>query len=198
MIVIMKNSLGEEINIGAFLKPETALEKQLITFGEFRQGLFWGKPRYGHPEGMVLYHIREVLDNIDLLEVNEETRSRLRIIAFTHDTFKYIEEKSGIPRDWSKHHSVLARKFMEPIINDKAVLDIIELHDEAYYFWRLKHLYKREEEGNSRMHEFLRRIGDNIQLYYLFFKCDTRTGDKIQAPLKWFEKTFKNIEVVDF
>ena len=36
----------------------------------------------------------------------------------------------------------------------------------------------------------------NMQLYYLFFKCDTSTGDKNPAPMKWFEKTMKGIDVV--
>ena len=35
-----------------------------------------------------------------------------------------------------------------------------------------------------------------LQLYYLFFKCDTQTGDKTQAPLKWFEREVPGIEVM--
>ena len=198
MTVNMENSLHKEINIAELLQPETQLEKQLLGLTEFRKGLFWGKPRFGHPEGMVVYHIREVLDNIHKLKVDNDTRERLRTIAYSHDTFKYLEEKIGKGPDRSNHHSVLARKFMEDYTTDKNLLDVIEYHDEAYYCWRLQHLYNRKEEGTARMNEMLSKLNGNIQLFYLFFKCDTRTGDKIQAPLHWFENTVERIEVVKF
>jgi hypothetical protein len=44
------------------------------------------------------------------------------------------------------------------------------------------------------LEELLRRVGGFIQLYYLFFKCDTQTGDKNQASLKWFEQKNPGIE----
>jgi uncharacterized protein involved in tellurium resistance len=62
----------------------------------------------------------------------------------------------------------------------------------------MEYLYHQYDEGQARLKSLLNRIGDNIQLYYLFFKCDTRTGDKTQAPVKWFEQTIRNIEVVEF
>lgn len=194
----MENSLHKEINIIKLLQPQTHLEKHLLSVAEFRKGLFWGKPRFGHPEGMVIYHIKEVLDNIHKLQVDDDTREQLRTIAYSHDTFKYLEEKIGKGPDRSNHHSVLARKFMEDYITDQNVLDVIEYHDEAYYCWRLQHLYNRKEEGTARMNEMLSKLNGSIQLFYLFFKCDTKTGDKIQAPLHWFENTVDRIEVVKF
>ncbi len=194
----MKEPLRVEGYVEEILKPETDLEKALLNASEFQKGLFWGKPRYGHPEGKVLYHIKEVLDNIDKITLDSTTRNKLRLIALVHDIFKYSEDKRGQNRDWSKHHSILAREFMEDYITDQDVLDVIELHDEAYYCWRLKMLYNNVEEGNARLIKFLNRIGDNIQLYYLFFKCDTRTGDKTQSPLYWFETNIKGIEIVQF
>jgi hypothetical protein len=190
----MKESLRESIDVEKLLRPETELERSLLAADEFRHGLFWGKPRYGHPEGLVLYHIREVLDNIDKLVIDPTTRSKLRIITFAHDTFKYKEDKS----DWSTHHSILARQFMEDFIEDQMLLDIIELHDEAYYSWRLKVLYNRVEEGQKRLDKLIDRIGNQMQLYYLFFKCDTKTGDKTQSPLYWFEKNIEGIDIIQF
>lgn len=178
------------------LQPETDLERYLILHPEFQEGLLWGVPRYGHPEGEIYKHIREVLDNIDRLSLDILTRSRLRIIAFLHDTFKNREDKLR-PRDWSKHHAVLARQFAEQFIDDPVVLEIIELHDEAYYCWRMQHLYQQPEAGLRRLRKLLARIDDQLQLYYLFFKCDTCTGDKNPAPLHWFERTIPGIEVVD-
>ena len=69
-------------------------------------------PRYGHPEGEIYKHIHEVLENIDCLDLDTLSRECLRAVAFAHDTFKYIEDKS-FPRDWSKHHSIYARKFLD-------------------------------------------------------------------------------------
>mgnify|MGYP000898932673 CR=1 FL=1 len=74
------------------LKPETDIEHKLINHPDFMKGLFWGQPRYGHPEGKIIYHIAEVLKNIDQLNINLHTRQQLRLIAFLHDTFKYLED----------------------------------------------------------------------------------------------------------
>lgn len=179
------------------LRPETETECNILQDIDFRAGLNWGVPRFGHPEGKVLYHIREVLDNVDKLNVDAKVREQLRLITFIHDTFKNIEDKNR-PRDWSRHHAVLARQFAEKYIEDQAVLDVIELHDEAYYSWRSQFLSNRKKEGEQRLQNLLERLQDNLQLYYLFFKCDTCTGDKIQAPLQWFEQSIEGIEVINF
>ncbi|MEL6865851.1 MAG: HD domain-containing protein [Bacteroidota bacterium] len=194
----MKKTLQEEIDVEALLQPENPLEHSLILDPEYARGLMWGKPRFGHPEGKIIFHIREVLDNIDRLFVSEQVREDLRLIAFVHDTFKHLEDKTE-PRDWSKHHGIIGRHFLEKFdVADKVVLDVIELHDEAYYAWRLNHLYSKPLEGQKRLSALLDRMEENLQIYYLFFKCDTRTGDKIQAPVKWFEKTVEGIDIISF
>ena len=43
------------------LKPETELEVRLLENPLFQEGLNWGKPRFGHPEGKVGLHVRDVL-----------------------------------------------------------------------------------------------------------------------------------------
>lgn len=179
------------------LNPETALEKHLLRVPEFVRGLYWGVPRYGHPEGEVYKHVREVLENIELLSIDAFMRERLRLIAFSHDTFKYVEDKNQ-PRDWSKHHGPIARRFMQNYVEDRILLDIIEHHDEAYYCWRAIQLYNQIEVGQERLQKLFDAVADELQLYYLFFKCDTRTGDKNQAPIKWFEKNIPGIQVVDW
>ena len=57
-------SVARNINIEELIKAETALELQLINEPEFRKGLIWGTPRFGHPEGTIVLHINEVLNNI--------------------------------------------------------------------------------------------------------------------------------------
>ena len=51
-------------------------------------------------------------------------------------------------------------------------------------------------QGLERLQRLQDAMGPDLQLYYLFFKADTQTGDKNQAPLKWFEMVVKGIEVV--
>jgi len=177
-----------------YLQPETPLEKFFLEDPPFLKGLMWGTPRFGHPEGKIVYHIREVLDNVEKLTLSAEDRSRLRLITFVHDTFKY-EEHKGSPRDWSRHHSILARQYLEKHSDDQVVLDIVELHDEAYYSWRLSQIYSQPTQSNLRLKKFVDRLGEHIQLYYLFFKCDTCTGDKNLASLYWAEKNIPGITI---
>jgi HD domain len=179
------------------LRPETDLEHQMMALPDFSAGLFWGEPRYGHPEGKIIYHIREVLDNVEALSLSPTDRQTLRFITFVHDTFKYKEHK-GTPRDWSRHHGMYARQFAAQFTNDEGILDMIELHDEAYYCWQLEKLRNNKAAADNRLSYLFSRIGDNLQLYYLFFKCDTRTGDKVQAPVKWFEQTVRGIQIMNF
>lgn len=181
-------------DIHNILQPETELESLLISQPDIIDGLLWGEPRYGHPEGKVLHHIPEIYANIERvpLPLSISDRQSLRLITLLHDTFKNIEDKSS-PRDWTKHHGILARLFAENYIDDATILDIIELHDEAYYCWRLEILEDEPEQSLARLDMLFDKIKHCIQLYYIFFKCDTATGDKTQAPVKWFEKKLKDM-----
>ncbi len=181
----------------ALLQPETEGEHHLLTLPDFRIGLLWGEPRFGHPEGKVVFHVREVLDNIDRIHhLSPEIRTRLRLVAITHDTFKFAEDRS-YPRDWTKHHGRLARQYMEAYTSDLTALDLIEAHDDAYYAWRYdRHPLFREENPTKSLDILLDRMGYCLQQYYLFFKCDTQTGDKTQASLKWFERSVPGLEIV--
>lgn len=184
--------------IDRMFSPESETERAILQDSGFQRGLFWGLPRYGHPEGQIIYHIREVLDNIDRLDVTPDVRSQLRLVAFIHDTFKYRESefKSVQPRDWSKHHSVFAWEFAKQYTSDPRVLMIIRQHDEAYYAWQMIHLYNKPKAGRARLQRVMDLCKGFEQLYYLFFLCDTRTGDKNQAPLRWFERTVVDIQPV--
>lgn len=178
------------------LQPVQELEFLFLEDADFLKGLFWGTPRYGHPEGQIALHVREVLNNIDALNLPDTTYQQLRLIAFAHDTFKFLESRQR-PRDWSKHHGMLARNFVARFTDDLPVLDILELHDEAFYCWRMIQLYQKPKKGYARFDRLLERMGENLQLYYLFFRADTQTGDKTQAPLVWFESIAPSIQVPD-
>ena len=174
-----------EPDFHSLLQPENELEARLLDTPQFQEGLNWGKPRFGHPEGKVGLHVREVLDNVNLSAANETTRQQLRLIAIAHDTFKFTEFQLGRR---VKHHGLLAREFMEAYLNDTTLLDIIELHDEAFYCWRAAYIENQQDAATLRLENLLETIGENLPLYFDFYKCDTQTGDKIQAPLYWFEQ----------
>lgn len=185
--------LHSVIPLKKLLQPETDLEQHLISLPVFQQGLRWGEPRFGHPEGKVALHVREVLDNISAIpQLGDADRTRLRLIALAHDTFKNHESRTR-PRDWSQRHGVLARQFMEAHTDDAIVLDIIETHDDVYYKWMSQ---RRRPSPHSQLDSLKSKVGYCLQQYYLFFKCDTQTGDKIQAPLRWFESVAEGIEPV--
>ncbi len=190
---IVNPMFDKVIDFEPLIKPETPLESMLVGTPEFQEGFNWGAPRFGHPEGKVGLHVREVLDNIHQLNADPVTYRQLRIIALAHDTFKNKEYKLG--KRW-RHHGLLARDFMENYLPDEELLDIIELHDEAFYIWRMMALEKRPMEAHQRLENLLSRVGNNLRLYYLFYKCDTQTGDKVQAPLYWFENLIQNLNSV--
>jgi hypothetical protein len=192
----LANSYFEHtIDFKSLIPPETKLESELLSLPEFEEGYNWGKPRFGHPEGKVGFHVREVLDNVDDLDLDRPTRDSLRLITLVHDTFKYQERKVRHFQSHN-HHGVLARRFMENFISEKPILDIIELHDEAYYVWRFLFLQNKPDLAWSRFDSLLKRLDKHLPLYFLFFKCDTQTGDKIQAPLRWFEQQLKELKVL--
>ena len=168
------------------IRPETALETHLLAQPEIVTGMRWGTPRFGHPEGAVWRHVVEVLANVDRLpELSPADRRDLRLVTIVHDTFKYAEDKSE-PRDWTRHHGVLAREFVERYVRVPRVLLLTEWHDEAYYCWRLHAMAGRTNRSRQRLDGLLGLFGAELDFYYRFFVCDTRTGDKNQAPLKWF------------
>ena len=191
---------AETLHIESLLLPETAQERHLLALPEFKEGLRWGEPRFGHPEGKVAFHVREVLDNIDEMgaDLSVADRARLRVVALAHDTFKFQEaalRRSHVTTDWHlMHHGYLARKFMDAHITDAVVLDLIEWHDEAYFCWRTEFLYDNPEEARLRLHRLLPKIMDKLDLFHLFFRSDTFTGDKIRTPVRWFEKEVMGIK----
>lgn len=179
------------------IKPQNSLESELLNQPEFKLGLNWGVPRFGHPEGKVGFHIVEVLENIAELDIHSPSYMRLRLVAIAHDTFKYLEAET-IAQGKRINHGLLARKFMEDFVDDEVVLDLIELHDEIYYAWRHEALHEDPGKASMRLQTLMDRIEENLMLHYLFFCCDTQTGDKIQAPRVWFERKIATMNLEGF
>lgn len=165
---------------------ENELERAIIRDPAWLAGGQWGEPRPGHPEGSVEAHLGEVLGNIDYEALDDEDRRRLRLVAITHDHFKYAVDRSR-DRVGENHHGMLARRFAERYIDDAEVLDVIELHDEAFLSWK-----KGDRSGNwsvaeERAGRLIDRLGDSVNFYLRFYRCDNGTGTKEPECVEWFE-----------
>ena len=165
---------------------KTQLEQKIAADPEWQYGLEWGHSRPGHPEGRVVFHIREVLDNVDCFFRNSAHRSSLRLIALIHDTFKYKAAQLE-PDTHKKSHGYVARKFAERYISDGGILEVIELHDEAYKAYRLMARYGNRQAAEVQATELITRLGKNLDLFMRFYLCDCRTGDKSTAHYEWFQ-----------
>ncbi len=171
-------------DIRGFINPKTELEKQIINDPEFIVGCNYGRSRPGHPEGQVIYHIAEVLANVEKFS-NDTNLTRLRLIAIIHDTFKFKVNQNE-PKIGNNHHAMIARKFAEKFNLNNDVLEVIELHDEAYNAWQIggrkNNWYKSEERATK----LIDRLNGLVPLYVAFYKCDNMTGDKEQDNYNWF------------
>jgi len=173
------------------LKPETELEKLILSDPIFIDGLLYGKERPGHPEGKIIFHIRDVFKNIDECEyVTSQQRTKLRLIAFFHDICKF-QVNYDLPRIGDNHHSKLAFKFAEKYITDVDILNVIKYHDDAYNIWKRSYKRNEWEKGEKDLLKLLNKITD-INLYKYFYYCDNSTGDKEQNDFYWFLKISLN------
>lgn len=92
------------------------------------------------------------------------------------------------PRTGSNHHGAIARRFAERYVEDPQVLDVIELHDEAYIAWRTSRRPGRRSAGEARAGRLITRLGPALPLYLRFYRADNASGDKDAEPLRWFER----------
>jgi hypothetical protein len=165
---------------------ETDLETEICADPIWREGAEWGAPRPGHPEGAVKHHIAEVLANVDRYATDAEQRRRLRVIALTHDTFKHRVDMTQ-NRTGENHHGMIARRFTERFVaDDPGMLDIIELHDEAYNAYSKGARDGRWDKAEERAGRLIDRLGDQVPTYVTFFRCDNETGSKAQDSYRWF------------
>lgn len=169
------------------ITPATELERTVMADPEWQEGAAWGAPRPGHPEGSVAAHVEEVLSNIDDEALDALDRERLRFVALVHDTFKYRVHRER-PRSGDNHHAVIARRFAERYTHDDELLELIELHDEAYNAWMNGHRRGDWPAAEARARRLLERLGRSRSLYLRFYRADARTGNKSSEPLEWFEQ----------
>jgi hypothetical protein len=169
------------------IKPKNGREIAICEDPEFEQGALYGKPRRGHPEGQVIYHIKEVLDNIEKFYGDDEDKDDLRIIAILHDSFKHKVDRNQ-PKVGENHHGRIAERFAEKYCHNTAVLQVIQYHDDAYNAWqkggRHGDWYAAKKRATNLINALM--IEGCLDLYVKFYRCDNATGDKSQENYDWF------------
>ena len=165
-------------------RPETALERQLIQDRELLDGLAWGKPRKGHPEGPVGEHVADLLRTIDEWGESGQRRQDLRLVALVHDSLKY-RVRDWLPKTGENHHAMRARRLAERYTDEERLLATIELHDRPYSLW--KKMRRKGKLDEPAYEEMLERIPD-AALFMRFIELDGSTEGKDPEPIRWFRE----------
>jgi hypothetical protein len=174
-------------------EPETELERRLVAQPELLEGLAWGTPRAGHPEGAVGTHVSHLLKTLDETGETGERRELLRFMALVHDSFKY-QVRDRLPRVGENHHATRARRFAERFTDDERVLSAIQFHDRPYSLWRkLQRKGKLDERGFNRM---MRCVTDP-DLFLRFVELDGSTDGKRPEPIAWFREELETRGYLD-
>ncbi len=177
------------------IRPETALERAICADPAWRAGVAWGEPRPGHPEGAVIEHVADVLANVERVALDPADRARLRLAAIVHDAFKADVDRSR-PKAGENHHAMRGRRFAERYLDDADLLDVIELHDDAYLAWRRGSRDGDWPEAERRVRALLERIGDRYGLYARFYQADNETGGKTDEHRHWLAGLHDGLRLV--
>jgi hypothetical protein len=148
------------------------------------EGVAWGRPRKGHPEGSVGAHVGHLLETIESWRIQEPLRNELRFIALVHDSLKN-KVHYWRPRTGENHHAMRARRFAERYTDDERLLSTIELHDRPYSIW--KKMRRRRRLNESRLRDLIARIEDP-ELFIRFVELDGSTEGKNSEPIDWFRE----------
>lgn len=166
---------------------ETPLERAIAADPIWQQGIAWGWPRPGHQEGQVIYHIADVLANVERYALSSDDRRDLRLVTLTHDSLKF-QVDPYLSRSGENHHASRARRFAQRYMTDERVLTVIELHDEGIHLWNRWYRTRDAHQIQTRMERLLAELGDYWPLFVQFFRCDNDTPSKNPEPVLWFEE----------
>jgi hypothetical protein len=167
----------------AGFRAENERERALACDERLREGLAWGKPRGGHPEGTVGAHVADLLRTIDGWDLPADIRSDLRFIALVHDSLKGAV-KDWMPKTGENHHAMRARRLAERYTDDERLLATIEQHDRPYAIWRK--MRRKGQLDERAFDQMLERIPDR-KLFLRFVELDGSTEGKNPEPVRWFQ-----------
>jgi hypothetical protein len=161
-------------------EPETDTERALSREPELVEGMKYGEPRPGHPEGAVAAHVADLLKTIDRMDVDSQRRKELRFIVLVHDAFKY--RQAELPKEPGNHHARLASRFAERYTDDERVLATIEWHDWPFMLWKR---FRRAGVPDEEMFDDLARRVPDPELFLEFCALDASTEGKDPEPVDW-------------
>jgi hypothetical protein len=168
-------------------RAENDLERALLRDAELLEGLAWGAPRSGHPEGTVGAHVADLLQTIDRWGERGERRSELRLLALLHDAMKF-RVRTWRPKTGENHHDTRARRLAERYTSEERLLATIEQHDRPYSLWRkLRRTGRLDDAAFARMVE---RIPD-LDLFVRFVELDGSTEGKDPRPTEWLKEELR-------
>jgi hypothetical protein len=162
-------------------EAESDLERRLAADPVLLEGLAWGTPREGHPEGSVGAHVSQLLRRIDDWGETGTRRTELRFLALVHDSLKNRVQQWR-RRTGENHHAMRARRFAEDYTDDERLLATIELHDRPYQIW--KRMRRTGKPQDEQLREMLERIPDH-ELFGRFVELDGSTEGKNPEPIEW-------------
>jgi hypothetical protein len=168
-------------------EPENDLERAVTADPRLLEGLSWGRPRKGHPEGTVGNHVADLLTTIDAWGETGARCSDLRFIALVHDGFKYAVSALR-PKTGENHHAMRARRFAEDYTGEERLLAAIELHDRPYHLWRRKR--RTGHVPAHRLDAMLTRVPD-LPLFVRFVELDASTEGKRPDPVEWLAEELR-------
>ena len=168
-------------------EPENELERALARDPTLAEGLAWGEPRAGHPEGAVGEHVGDLLRTLECWHKPEPLRSELRFIALVHDSQKN-RVQGWRPKTGENHHATRARRFAERYTDDERILAAIELHDRPYAIWRK--LRRKGKSAEAPIEEMLARTPDP-RLFLRFVELDGSTKGKNPEPVRWLREVLE-------
>jgi len=167
----------------AGVTPETELERAVSEDPVLQEGLAWGQPRRGHPEGSVGAHVADLLRTIERWGETGKRREELRFLALVHDALKN-KVQNWRPKTGENHHAMRARRFAERYVEDERLLSTIEQHDRPYNLWR--RFRRTGRLDHHAISEMLKRIPD-IDLFVRFVELDGSTEGKNHEPIRWLK-----------
>jgi len=162
-------------------EAENDVERRVAEDAVLLEGLAWGRPRRGHPEGAVGAHVSDLLRTIDARGETGRRRRELRLISLVHDAMK-CKVQHWLPRTGENHHAMRARRFAEAYTDDERLLATIELHDRPYGIWRVSR--GRGGDPRDRLAAMSERIPDP-ELFLRFVELDGSTEGKDPEPVEW-------------
>jgi hypothetical protein len=151
----------------------------------YQKNIEYGRPRPGHPEGKVRFHIANLEGNLDRLRqrgISEGEYWKLKFLIHVHDTFK-AEADKDVPVLHPRSHATLARQYAARFTDDPDLLNMIQFHDQNYYLW-LEYLKSGSFDRNS-FQAMLETIQD-WDLFLMFTIIDGQTAGKDIDKLGWF------------